>query len=82
MESEVVERPPFEACRGMKIYRNTGELSFETRPQMAGTFPVTFLEWVPVPSYEHEEPDWMGKIINQYGRLDVVSSSLLSRFNI
>lgn len=82
--------PPFEAVRGQTIYRNTGELSFETRPREAGTFPVTFLEWV----YEYdpcgEDPDrpgmplpvFYGRVINERRKIENVHHSLLSCFNI
>jgi len=65
--------------RGKNIYYNTGELSFETNPQSAGTFKGVFLE-------EMSDHDACGnkysKIINKDGRIQVVANSLLSNFNI
>ena len=83
-------RPPFEALRGQKVHRNTGELSFETRPQSAGTFAVTFLEWVYERDPSQEDPDnpgfakpvFYGRIINERGCVENVHHSLLSLFNI
>lgn len=96
MEVEV-DRPdtPFHALRGNRVYRNTGELSFETRPREAGTYPVIFLEWVPNPSWDERELEllmgaqgdntesaWAAKIINERGRVQVVHHTLVSPFNI
>jgi hypothetical protein len=58
---------------GCRMFRNTGELSFETSPRTAGTFPCTFLSPV---STDH------CKVINERGMLQVVHNSLLSCFNI
>jgi hypothetical protein len=58
--------------RGQKIYYNTGELSFETCPQTAGTFQGTFLEKV----NDHI------KILDKNGKLKMVHKSLISIFNI
>lgn len=69
--------PPFHAIRGNKVFRNTGELSFETRPREAGTFPVTLLNWV-----QGETGSWYAKIINQHGRIEAVHQTLISRYNI
>lgn len=67
------ENPYSHVRRGVRIYRNTGELSFETRPRSAGTFECTFLEVVDATHC---------KIVNTRGRLEVVHNSLLSAFKI
>lgn len=68
---------PFPALRGETIYRNTGELSFETRPQEAGTYPVVFLEWV-----TDADGVYYSRVVNQKGRIEAVHRSLVSRHNI
>jgi len=82
--------PPFMALRGQRIYRNTGELSFETRPKEAGTFTVTFLEWVYERDPSQEDPEnpgfgkpvFYGRIINEHGKIENVHHQSLSCFNI
>jgi hypothetical protein len=59
--------------RGQPIYYNTGELSFETRPQEAGTFKGTFLEWV---------GDSHVKILTKNDKVQVIHESLISMVNI
>jgi hypothetical protein len=97
MRQELLKKPefPFEVLRGERIYRNTGELCFETRPREAGTFPVIFLEWVPSPRWAEVEMEimlghnranphaqWWAKIINERGRIEVVHPTLVSRYNV
>ena len=64
---------------GARLFRNTGELSFETRPRSAGTFPVVFLS--PVEGHDATGRQYV-KIINENGRTEVVHTSLVSAFNI
>jgi len=86
---------PFEALRGQRLFRNTGELSFETRPREAGTFPVTFLEWVPSPDWETRQMSimagatggnpyspWYARIVNQSGKIEAEHPTLVSRLNV
>lgn len=69
--------PYANVLRGAKVYRNTGELSFDTRPQSAGTFEVTFLEAVTASTGEYYV-----RIVNERGMLEQVHVSLISVFNI
>jgi hypothetical protein len=70
MKSKKSHFPEF--VRGMPIFYNTGELSFETNPHEAGTFKCIFLE---------EVNDYV-KILNKNGNLQMVHYTLISRFNI
>jgi hypothetical protein len=59
--------------RGEPIYYNTGELSFETSPQTAGTFKGVFLEWI---------GDKHVKILTKDDKIKIIDKNLISKFNI
>lgn len=89
-------KPYEDLCRGHLVYVNTGELSFETRPHEAGTFPATFLEWIQNEHWieeqkrinrleldeENTNTPWYAKVVNKLGKVEVINPALMSIHNI
>lgn len=99
MKKTSLKKPPkpyTDLKRGHTVYVNTGELSFDTRPQEAGTFPATFLEWVENEDWKEDQLyimenrlsrenayyPWYYRVVNHKGRIEVVNPALVSVHNV
>lgn len=74
---ERVEQPKYpDLLRGRKLWRDRGELAYETRPWSTAPVEVTFLEWAEAQDTLQLNP-WYARVINEHGRIEAVHEIFL-----